>query len=172
MPFCLCRSSLRSVFRLVAVVTTTRATAVVAAATATVVATSAAAATAAAITATTTGAAATVTTAAAATLVTATAAGTIVTAATAASGRALTVIGLFYHQGLFTQRNIIEVFNCVQPVLVVLHVYKSKPTAFTGFFIHGNLGRNDGTKFFENFHQLVVKQIVRKAGNKKFHNEN
>lgn len=121
-----------------------------------------------AITATTivTTAAAAATTIASATALAATEATT-----TTAAARSLALIGLFYHQRLLAQRYIVEVLNGIPPVLVVHHFYKGKAAAFTRFFIHGYFCRRNRTKFFENFYQLVVKQIVREAGYKKFHTE-
>jgi hypothetical protein len=92
--------------------------------------------------------------------------------AAAATGRALALIGLFYYQWFFAQRNIVEVLNGIAAILVIHHFYKSKAAAFTCFFIHGYFSRRDRTKFFEYLNQLVVKQIVREAGYKKFHTEN
>lgn len=115
-------------------------------------------------------AAATRTTAIAATATAITTTAAAVEAATA-TARALALIGLFYNQGLFTQRNIVQVFDGITAVLLVYHFHKSKAAAFPCFFIHSYFSRRDRTKFFKNFYQLVVKQIVRKAGYKKFHTE-
>lgn len=108
-------------------------------------------------------------TAAATTIASATALATTVT--TAAATRSLALIGLFYNQRLLAQRYIVEVLNGITSVLVVHHLHKGKAAAFTRFFIHGYFCRRNRTKFFKNFYQLVVKQIVRKAGYKKFHTE-
>lgn len=107
-------------------------------------------------------------TAAATTIASATA---LATTVTTAATRSLALIGLFYNQRLLAQRYIVEVLNGITSVLVVHHLHKGKAAAFTRFFIHGYFCRRNRTKFFKNFYQLVVKQIVRKAGYKKFHTE-
>lgn len=105
------------------------------------------------------------------TIATATAAIAAAAVEAATAARTLALIGLLYHQRLLTERNIVQVLNGIAAILFVHHFHKCKATAFACFFVHGYFSRRDRAKFFENFYQLVVKQIVRKAGYKKFHTE-